>query len=133
MNLQLFNSNNNIGLPRWYSSKEAACQCRRLETWVLSLGWEDPLEEERSVFLPVKSHGQKSLVGYSPWGHKELGMIYRLNNNKYRARWDAQGSRDHRSRLTARVGAMSPFQPSPGSGKKSNKGASLLPGVLTHV
>ena len=26
------------------------------------------------VFLPGKSHGQKSLVGYSPWGHKELGM-----------------------------------------------------------
>ena len=24
------------------------------------------------VFLPGKSHGQKSLVGYSPWGHKEL-------------------------------------------------------------
>ena len=26
------------------------------------------------VFLPGKSHGQRSLVGYSPWGHKELGM-----------------------------------------------------------
>ena len=24
------------------------------------------------VFLPGESHGQKSLVGYSPWGHKEL-------------------------------------------------------------
>ena len=23
------------------------------------------------VFLPGKSHGQKSLVGYSPWGHRE--------------------------------------------------------------
>ena len=23
------------------------------------------------VFLPGKFHGQKSLVGYSPWGHKE--------------------------------------------------------------
>ena len=23
------------------------------------------------VFLPGKSHGRKSLVGYSPWGHKE--------------------------------------------------------------
>ena len=23
------------------------------------------------VFLPEKFHGQKSLVGYSPWGHKE--------------------------------------------------------------
>ena len=25
-----------------------------------------------SVFLPRESHGQKSLAGYSPWGHKEL-------------------------------------------------------------
>ena len=24
------------------------------------------------VFLPGKSHGQESLAGYSPWGHKEL-------------------------------------------------------------
>ena len=45
------------------------------ETWVPSLGWEDPLEEEMAthgVFLPGKSHGQKNPVGYSPWGHKEL-------------------------------------------------------------
>ena len=27
-----------------------------------------------AVFLPGESHGQKSLVGYSPWGHKELDM-----------------------------------------------------------
>ena len=26
------------------------------------------------VFLPRESHGQQSLVGYSPWGHKELDM-----------------------------------------------------------
>ena len=26
------------------------------------------------VFLPGKSHGQRSLVSYSPWGHKELDM-----------------------------------------------------------
>ena len=25
------------------------------------------------VFLPGKSHGQRSLVGYSPWGHKRAG------------------------------------------------------------
>jgi len=27
------------------------------------------------VFLPGKSQGWRSLVGYSPWGHKESGMI----------------------------------------------------------
>ena len=26
-----------------------------------------------SVFLPGKSHGQRSLVGYSPWDHKRIG------------------------------------------------------------
>ena len=26
------------------------------------------------VFLPGKSHGQRSLVGYSPWGHRELDV-----------------------------------------------------------
>ena len=28
----------------------------------------------RQYFLPEKSHGQRSLVGYSPWGQKELDM-----------------------------------------------------------
>ena len=44
------------------------------ETQVRSLGGGDPLEEgmaTTSVFLPGKSHGQRSLAGCSPWGHKE--------------------------------------------------------------
>ena len=44
------------------------------ETRVCSLGWEDPLEEEmaaHSIFLPGEFNGQRSLVGYSPWGCKE--------------------------------------------------------------
>ena len=45
------------------------------ETWVQSLDLEDPLEKEMAttlVFLPVESHEQRSLAGYSPWGRKEL-------------------------------------------------------------
>ena len=45
------------------------------ETWVQSLDQEDPLEKEMEptlVFLPGKSHGQRSLVGCNPWGDKEL-------------------------------------------------------------
>ena len=38
---------------------------------VQSLGQEDPLEKEMKkptqVFLPEKFHGQRTLVGYSPW------------------------------------------------------------------
>ena len=44
------------------------------EIQVQFLGGEDPLEKELAtspVFLPGKSHGQKSLVGYGPWGCKE--------------------------------------------------------------
>ena len=33
------------------------------------------------VFLPRKPHGQRSLVGYSPWGHKESDMTERLNSS----------------------------------------------------
>ena len=43
------------------------------ETWLWYLGWEDPLEKKTAtqpVFWPLKSHGQRSLVGYSPWGHR---------------------------------------------------------------
>ena len=38
------------------------------ETWVRSLGWEDPLEEGMAtpVLLPGESNGQRSLAGYSP-------------------------------------------------------------------
>ena len=44
------------------------------ETQVPSLGQEYPLEREwlpTPVFLPGEFHGQSSLVGYSPWGHRE--------------------------------------------------------------
>ena len=46
------------------------------ETWVRSLGQEDPLEERAwqltPVFLPGESHGQRRLEGHSPWGCKDL-------------------------------------------------------------
>ena len=45
------------------------------ETRVWFLVWEDPLEKDMAptpVFLPGKSHGWRSLAGYSPWGLKEL-------------------------------------------------------------
>ena len=46
------------------------------ETQVRSLGQEDSPWRKKGqpspVFLPGKSHGQRSLAGYSPWGHKKL-------------------------------------------------------------
>ena len=55
---------------------------KHLPTMWETLGWEDLLEKEMatlSVLLPGKSHGWRSLVGYSPWGHKELDTTERLH------------------------------------------------------
>ena len=44
------------------------------ETWLQFLVWEDLLEKgwlPTPVFLPGEFHVQRSLVGYSPWDHKE--------------------------------------------------------------
>ena len=52
-------------LPRWLSGKESTWNAGALGY----VGREDPLEEGMQptpIFLPGKSHGQRSLVGYSP-------------------------------------------------------------------
>ena len=49
------------------------------ETWVLSLGWEDSLEKGITIHSePGEFHGQRSLAGYSPWGHKKWNMTEQL-------------------------------------------------------
>ena len=56
------------------------------ETQVRSLGQEDPLEKEmatHSSILLGKFHGQRSLVGYSPWGCKESDMTEWLTLSLY--------------------------------------------------
>ena len=41
--------------------------------WVKKIPWRRKWQPT-AVFLPGKSHGQRSLVGYSPWGCKESDM-----------------------------------------------------------
>ena len=48
------------------------------ETQVRFRYWEDPLAKKMAttpVFLPGEFHGQRNLVGYSPWGHKGFLVI----------------------------------------------------------
>ena len=55
------------------------------ETWVRSLGREDPLEEgmaTHSSVLPGEFYGQRSLMGYSSWGRKELDMTEQLTHTR---------------------------------------------------
>ena len=65
------------GFPGSSIGKESACQCRRhgrhgFDPWVGKVPWRKKWQPT-AVFLPGKSHGQKSLVGYSPWCHKRVG------------------------------------------------------------
>ena len=41
--------------------------------------WQIDGETVETVFLPGESNRQRSLVGYSPWGHKESDTTERLN------------------------------------------------------
>ena len=63
-----------LGLPWWLSGKELTYQCRKhgLDPWIRKIPWRRE-RQPTPVFLPGKSHGQRSLLGYSPWGHKRVG------------------------------------------------------------
>ena len=62
-----------LGLSRWLSGQESACQCKRSQRrpgfhpWVGKTPWRREWQPT-PVFLPGESHGQRSLVGYSSWG-----------------------------------------------------------------
>ena len=64
----------NLKLPRGSAVKNLPPVHKPQETGVQYLGWGDPLQESMHptpMFLPGEFHGQRSLVGYSPKGHKE--------------------------------------------------------------
>ena len=60
-----------IGYPLQYSWASLVAQLLKnlpamQETWVRSLGWEDPLEKGKATHFSILAHGL-----YSPWGPKE--------------------------------------------------------------
>ena len=63
------------GLPKWLRGKKSTCQCRRcrFNSWVRKIPWGRKWQPT-AVFLPGKTHGKRSLVGYSPGGCKESDM-----------------------------------------------------------
>ena len=69
------------GLPRWYST---TCQCKRcrFDPWVEKIPWSRKWQPA-PVFLPGKFHGQRSLVGYSPWGHKKSDTTEQLSTAQH--------------------------------------------------
>ena len=70
------------------SGKEPACQCvvherHRLDPWVRKTPWRRAWEPT-PVFLSGESHEQRSLAGYSPWGHMESDMTKVTRKHKGR-------------------------------------------------
>ena len=68
-------SSNTLGFPGSANDKEPAYQCRRrqrheFDPWVGKIPWRRKWQPT-PVFLPEEFHGQKSLMGCSPQGHKE--------------------------------------------------------------
>ena len=60
--------------PGGSDGRDSACNA---VDGVPPLGWEDPWRRgwpPTPVFFPGEFHGQRSLEGYSPWGHKESDM-----------------------------------------------------------
>ena len=70
-------------LPKWFNGKESSCQCKRYEfdLWFGKILWRRQWQPTPIFFLG-KSHGQRSLAGYSPWDvKKEFDLTQQLNNN----------------------------------------------------
>ena len=73
------------GLSSWLSGKHSASQWRRrrrqrFDPWVGKIPWRRGWQPT-PAFLPGKSQGQRSLVGYSPCGGKELDTTQQLNHH----------------------------------------------------
>ena len=69
-----------VGLPWWLRWQSVCLQPGRprFNPWIGKILWRRKWQPT-PVLLPGKSHGQRNLVGYSPWGHKELDTTERLH------------------------------------------------------
>ena len=64
-----------LGFPSDSMVKNQPVMKETQKMWVQALDQEDPLEEEMATHSSIfawKSYEQINLVGYSPWGHKEV-------------------------------------------------------------
>ena len=77
------------GLLRWISHKESSYQCRRygFDLWVRKTPWRRKWQPT-PVLLLEKSHGQRNLIGHSPWVCKELNMTEELSTHAHKDGWN---------------------------------------------
>ena len=67
-----------LGFPGGSVIKNPPAEQETFYPWVGNIPWVGKIPWHRKwqptpIFLPGESHGQRSLVGYSPWGHKGVG------------------------------------------------------------
>ena len=69
-----------LGFPGSLDGKASAYNAGEtgFDPWVGKVPWRRKWQPT-PVFMPGKSHGPRSLVGYSPWDHKESDMTERLH------------------------------------------------------
>ena len=56
--------------------------------WVSKIPWRRAWQPT-PIFLPGEPHGQRSLAGHSPWGHKELDMTEQLTHTNLESKYSA--------------------------------------------
>ena len=100
---------------RWLKVGESTCQCGRCKRhhfnpWVRKIPWRRKWQPVR-VFLPGEFHGQRSLVGYSPRGRKELGHCCACvctHTQMPERLWGVQGREKVKARPCDRLKRQSP-------------------------
>ena len=101
-------------MAQWVKNPPARKGHRRrsFSSWVGKIPWRRKWQPT-PVFLPGQPHGQRSLVGYSPWGHKELDTTEQLTHTHTQQYWVQTISRSRRpSRSHKQILKSSIFLPS---------------------
>ena len=83
------------------------------ETQVQSLSWKDPWRKEwlpTPIFLSGEAHGRRSLVGYSPWGHRESDTTEQLNAFSFSLLTIVTALNNYNSSAVSRIGLVSQKQ-----------------------
>ena len=117
-------------LPWWLRQESICLQCRRhgFDPWVGKIPWRRE-GLPTPVFLPGEFHGQRSLGGYSPWGHKESDMSEWLNNNNNKPIYIGFPGGSDGKEFACNAGDMDLI---PGSGKSPGEGGNPLPVFLSR-
>ena len=87
----------------WHRRQRIHLQSRRFrfDPWVRKIPWRKEWLPSL-IFLPGESHGQRSLVGYSPWGRKESDTTERLSKHTHTSQHRARQRKEEKKKKQCR-------------------------------